>query len=127
MIELDHLILPVNDRARSVAFYTSILCLKHESDDGPFSILRVTPRFTIAIAPWGTDGGQHLAFAMAENEFDAAFDRLRVKGIAYGGSFSTVGCMQGPGEELGSQGMGKTIYFFDPDKHLIEIRHYGVS
>jgi hypothetical protein len=32
--------------------------------------------------------------------------------------------MKGPGDEAASRGMGKAVYFFDPDQHLIEIRHY---
>jgi hypothetical protein len=32
--------------------------------------------------------------------------------------------MQGPGDEPGSKGPGKAVYCFDPDRHLIEIRHY---
>jgi hypothetical protein len=31
--------------------------------------------------------------------------------------------MQGPGNEFGAHGMGAALYFFDPDQHLIEIRH----
>ena len=32
--------------------------------------------------------------------------------------------MKGPGEEFGAVGMGAALYLFDPDKHLIELRHY---
>jgi catechol 2,3-dioxygenase-like lactoylglutathione lyase family enzyme len=123
-IELDHIILAVNDRARSVAFYTDILGLRHDGDREPFSMVRVTPGFVIQIAQWGTNGGEHLAFAMSKGEFDRAFDRVKTAGIAYGDSFSTVGNMQGPGDEAAARGMGKAVYFFDPDKHLIEIRYY---
>ena len=35
--------------------------------------------------------------------------------------------MKGPGDEPGSRGDGKAVYFFDPDKHLIEIRHYELA
>ena len=123
-LELDHIILPVNDVARSVAFYTRVLGLGLEPPDEPFAVLRVTPSFVLLIAQYGTRGGEHLAFALSRAEFDAAFGRLDDAGIAYGDRFDTVGNMQGPSDEQGARGMGKAIYFFDPDRHLIEIRHY---
>ena len=126
-IELDHIILPVNDRARSIEFYTSILGLEHDRDREPFSMLRVTPNFVIQIAAWGTKGGEHLAFAMSKREFDEAFERVIKSGIPYGDRFDLVGNMRGPGDEAASRGMGKAVYFFDPDKHLLEIRHYEIA
>ena len=126
-VELDHIILAVNDRAESIDFYTSIIGLHHDGDREPFSMLRVTPGFAIQIAPWGTTGGGHLAFAMSKSEFDSAFDRVKSAGIQYGDRFDAVGNMKGPGDEVASRGMGKAIYFFDPNKHLIEIRHYELN
>ena len=38
-IQLDHLILAVNDRKKSVEFYVGILGLKYEGDREPFSAL----------------------------------------------------------------------------------------
>ncbi len=32
--------------------------------------------------------------------------------------------MKGPGDATGARGPGASLYFFDPNKHLIEIRHY---
>jgi catechol 2,3-dioxygenase-like lactoylglutathione lyase family enzyme len=123
-IALDHLILPVNDRAGSVAFYASILGLADEGVSEPFATLRVTAAFVILIAEWGTKGGEHLAFAMSKPEFDAAFARIKSAGIPYGDRFDAVGNNRGPGPETGAQGTGQALYFFDPDRHLIEIRHY---
>jgi len=123
-IQLDHLILHVNDRAASVAFYTRIMGFAYEGEREPFSVIRVTPDLTLQLAPWGTTGGTHLAFAMTRAEFDETFARVRAAGIAFGDSFHAVGNMQGPGDETGSRGPGKAVYVFDPDKHLIEIRHY---
>jgi catechol 2,3-dioxygenase-like lactoylglutathione lyase family enzyme len=124
-IELDHLILPVNDRARSKEFYGRILGFPHEADDGPFSMLRVGPGFMILIAEWGTKGAEHLAFSMSKQEFDEIFDRLKAASIPYGDSFDQVGNMKGPGKERGARGMAETLYFFDPDRHLLEVRHYA--
>jgi len=124
-VQLDHLILVVNDASASSAFYETILGFACEGQRGPFTVLRVTEGLTLQLAPWGTQGGEHLAFAMTQAEFDAAFGRVRAAGLPYGDSFHTVGNNQGPGDEDGSRGPGKAVYFFDPSKHLIEIRHYG--
>ncbi len=123
-ITLDHLILAVNDKDDSVAFYTEILGLTYEGQREPFSVVRVTPEFTLQLAPWGTGGNEHLAFAMSRAEFDKTFARIRAAGIPYGDSFHNVGNMRGPGDEVGSQGPGQAVYLLDPNKHLIEIRHY---
>jgi len=125
--QLDHIILRVNDRAASIEFYTSILGLAYEGEREPFSVIRVTPDLTLQLAPWGTQGGDHLAFAMTRSEFDGVFRRVIAAGLPYGDAFHAVGNMQGPGDEPGSRGPGKAVYFFDPSKHLIEIRHYETS
>ena len=124
MPQLDHIILNSNDLEKSIEFYTAILGLKYEGQREPFSVIRVTPHFVIQLAPWGTKGGEHLAFSMTRSEFEATFARIRAAGIEYGDSFHSVGNMRGPGEEGGAEGIGKALYFFDPSKHLIEIRHY---
>lgn len=125
--QLDHLILAVNDRAKSIEFYTRVLGLRYDGEREPFSVIRVTPDLVLQLAAWGTMGGQHLAFSMVHTEFDEVFQRVIDAGIEYGDSFHTVGNMRGPGDEPGARGPGKAIYFFDPSKHLIEIRHYETT
>lgn len=123
-MELDHVIVPVADREATIEFFTEILGCTYEGETDPFSVIRVTPSLTLQLAPWGTEGGMHLAFALPRAEFDAVFDRVRAAGIAYGDSFHAVGNMQGPGDEAGARGPGKAVYLFDPNRHLVEIRHY---
>jgi catechol 2,3-dioxygenase-like lactoylglutathione lyase family enzyme len=123
-MQLDHLILPVADLESTIEFFTTTLGCTYEGRREPFSVIRVTPELTLQLAPWGTEGGTHLAFALSRPEFEAVFERVKSAGIPYGDSFHTVGNMQGPGEEDGSRGMGRAVYFFDPNQHLIEIRHY---
>lgn len=122
--QLDHLILPVDDRAASIEFYTRILGFAHEGDREPFAVIRVGPELTLQLAAWGTTGGTHLAFALSRAEFDEVFARIRQAGIPYGDSFESVGNMRGPGDEVGARGPGKAVYVFDPSRHLIEVRHY---
>ncbi len=123
-VELDHMILPVNDTAQAIQFYTQVLGFAHEGERPPFSVVRVNPHFTLQLAPWGTTGGTHLAFAMTRAAFAEVFGRVRAAGIPYGDSAHAVGNMQGPGDEAGARGPGKAVYVFDPSKHLIEVRHY---
>lgn len=124
-LALDHLIVRVNDAAETVAFWTRILGATAEGEVGPFSVVRLSDSLTIQLAPWGTGGNEHFAFALAPDEFEQAFARIREAGIPYGDSFHDVGNMKGPGSEAGARGDGKAVYFFDPNKHLLEIRTYA--
>jgi len=123
-IQLDHIIVHVNNVEQTVAFWTDVMGVKSDGASGPFTILRITPELTFQLAPWGTQGGSHYAFALPNREFDAVFSIIKSKNIPYGDSYHTVGEQTGPGEEDGAKGLGKTIYFFDPNKHLLEIRTY---
>jgi catechol 2,3-dioxygenase-like lactoylglutathione lyase family enzyme len=122
-LRLDHLILPVNDLGASVEFYTRVLGFGHE-ERPPFITLRVTPDLVIQLAPWGTQGGEHLAFALERSEFDRVLRRVREAGIEYGDAFDAVGNMRGPGRADGAHGATCSLYFFDPNRHLIEIAYY---
>lgn len=124
---LDHLILPVNDLEASLRFYTEVLGLTYMGEREPFSVVRITPACTIQLAPWGTPGGGHLAFAMTQDEFENAFRRIREAGLEYGDSFDSVGNMKGPGEAEGARGSTRSLYCFDPSKHLIELAYYEGS
>ena len=124
MATIDHIILNVNEIASSVDFYVKVLGFELEGEDGPFTVVRVSNDFTLQLAPWGTSGNEHLAFALSREAFDNAFARVKAKGIPYGDSYHAVGNNLGPGEEAGAKGLGPTLYLNDPSKHLIEIRTY---
>ncbi|SRR6266436_98322 len=124
MTTIDHLILNVNEVPTSVDFYVNVLGFELEGNDGPFTVIRVSEDFTLQLAPSGTEGNQHLAFAMSREAFDTAFTLVKEKGIPYGDSFHSVGTNSGPGIESGAKGPAPTLYMNDPNKHLIEIRTY---
>ena len=124
MAAIDHLILNVNEVESSVDFYVNILGFELEGEDGPFTVIRVNETFTLQLAPWGTGGNEHLAFALSREAFDDAFARVKEKGIPFGDSFHSVGNNSGPGVESGARGPAPTLYMNDPNNHLIEIRTY---
>jgi catechol 2,3-dioxygenase-like lactoylglutathione lyase family enzyme len=124
MATLDHLILKVNDLETSVAFYTGVLGFAPMGTDGPFTVVRAGTDFQIQIAPWSTPGMEHYAFAVSKAEFEEIFRRIKAANIAYGPTFDSVGVNTGPGEESGARGLAPTLYFNDPNNHLLEIRTY---
>jgi len=124
MTKLDHIILKVNELDASVAFYTQIMGFSNAGTDGPFVVVRVADDFQMQLAPWGTPGFEHYAFAVSKADFDAIFERVKTAGIEYGPSFDSVGSNTGPGLETGARGEAPTLYFNDPNRHLIEIRAY---
>ena len=127
MPTLDHLILKVNDLDESIRFYTNILGFTAEGMDGPFAILRVSPDCQLQLAPWGTPGFEHYAFAVSKLEFDAIFSRIKIAQIPFGPTFDSVGVNTGPGSESGARGLAPTLYFNDPNHHLLEIRTYDIQ
>ena len=124
MATIDHLILNVNEIPASVEFYVKILGFKLEGEDGPFTVIRVSDDFTLQVAPWGTKGNEHYAFALSRPEFDATFARIKQAQIPFGDSYHSVGNNTGPGNETGARGAAPTLYLNDPSNHLIEIRTY---
>lgn len=124
MVAIDHIILNVNNIDESVAFYIDVMGFTSEGQDGPFTVMRVSSDFTLQLAPWGTKGNEHYAFALSKPDFDACFERIKEGNIPYGDSFHSVGNNSGPGNETGARGPAPTLYFFDPNHHLLEIRTY---
>jgi catechol 2,3-dioxygenase-like lactoylglutathione lyase family enzyme len=124
MAIIDHVIIKVNDVQASLAFYTGVLGFAAEGQDGPFTVLRAGPELQIQLAPWGTPGFEHYAFAVSKADFDAIYGRIKAADIAHGPTFDSVGANTGPGEESGARGRAPTLYFNDPNRHLLEIRTY---
>jgi catechol 2,3-dioxygenase-like lactoylglutathione lyase family enzyme len=125
MAALDHLILKVNDLDASVRFYVDVMGFTLVGQDGPFTVIKAGPDCQLQLAPWGTPGLEHYAFAVTPGDFEAIFARVRAAGLGYGPTFDAVGSNTGPGSEVGARGAAPTLYFNDPNRHLIEIRTYG--
>ena len=119
-IALDHLILSVHDVETSVRFYYKILGFKYE----PVALVRISPTLVLQLLQQPPQTSQHLAFSMTGPEFDETLGRIKAAGVPYGDNFDTVGTMTGPGVSHGSRKNGQSIYFRDPDGHMLEIMHY---
>ena len=72
--------------------------------------------------------------AVAAEEFDAIFERIKQAGIRYGNATDGFGetgnlvgdglNMKGPDIEPGARGEGRSLYFGDPSGHSVEIMTY---
>ncbi|MDY0747725.1 VOC family protein [Paucibacter sp. R3-3] len=127
MAQLDHIIVKVNDLQASVEFYGGLMGFACEGTDGPSTIMRVGQDCLLQLAPWGTSGFEHYAFAVSAAEFEQIVGRIKAANRDHGPTFDTVGVNTSLGNERGARGEAPTLYFNDPNKHLIEIRTYPGS
>jgi catechol 2,3-dioxygenase-like lactoylglutathione lyase family enzyme len=115
-IELNHTIVGATDKQASARFLADILGLPVGEDVGPFTPVRLANGVTLDYMDRAQVAAQHYAFLVGEDEFDAAFDRIRAAGLPY---FADPGFQQ-PGE-INTRWDGRGVYFHDPDGHSMEI------
>jgi catechol 2,3-dioxygenase-like lactoylglutathione lyase family enzyme len=122
-VQLNHTIVSCHDQRRSAAFLTGILGLPAATRFGHFLVVQADNGVSLDFAETSGDiTSQHYAFLVGEEEFDAAFGRIREQGLAYWAD---------PGQTragaVSDRDGGRGLYFEDPDGHLLEIitRPYG--
>jgi extradiol dioxygenase family protein len=123
-IELNHTIVHARDNRKSAEFLAHILGLTVGAEWGPFIPVSTSNGVTLdfATAAAGDIVMQHYAFLVSDEEFDAAFARIRQAEIRYYADphLKQVG-------EINHHHGGRGLYFLDPAGHGMEIitRPYG--
>ena len=119
-VQLNHTIIPVQDKEVSARFLAEILGLEAPRAFGPFMCIETANGVSLDYDDrWGPGHG-HYAFLVTEEEFDAIFSRIQERGIRYWAD---------PGHQregvLNDHGRG--FYFEDPSGHNMEVltRAYG--
>jgi catechol 2,3-dioxygenase-like lactoylglutathione lyase family enzyme len=122
-VQLNHTIVSCRDQQRSAAFLSEILGLPPATRFGHFLVVEADNAVSLDFAESsGEITAQHYAFLMGEDEFDAAFGRIRDRGLTYWAD---------PGKSrpraINHNDGGRGLYFDDPDGHRLEIitRPYG--
>jgi catechol 2,3-dioxygenase-like lactoylglutathione lyase family enzyme len=122
-VQLNHTIVACRDQQRSAAFLTEMLGLPTATRFGHFLVVQADNNVSLDFSQTsGEITGQHYAFLVSEEEFDASFGRIRERGLTYWAD---------PGQarrgEINTRDGGRGLYFEDPDGHLLEIltRPYG--
>ena len=126
-IRLDHTIVPAKDKAAAAAFFAEIFGLAVKPEPGHFAQVQINESLTFDFADereaWGGPGfdpaigrSLHFAFHVSDEEFDAIFERVKARGIAYGS-----GPYHHTDGKLYSRRGGRGVYFEDLSGHLLEI------
>jgi catechol 2,3-dioxygenase-like lactoylglutathione lyase family enzyme len=122
-VQLNHTIVACRNQQRSASFLTDILGLPPATRFGPFLVVQADNGVSLDFAETGQPiTSQHYAFLVGDEEFTAAFDRIRGQGLTY---WAEPGRKQ-PGT-INHRDGGNGLYFEDPDGHMMEIltRPYG--
>ena len=127
--EMDHIVLRVKDVDVSLQFYTETLGMKAErveqwqKGEVRFPSARLNDDtiidfFAADQEPIGREGARNQDhFCMVIEPTD--MDELKSKFEALG-----VDIQAGPGKRWGSHGDGISLYVYDPDDNVVELRHY---
>ncbi|MEU6310943.1 VOC family protein [Streptomyces sp. NPDC047014] len=123
-VQLNHTIIHSRDAREAAAFLADVLGLEAGPQTGPFIPVETANGVTLdfATVPPETITPQHYAFLISEEEFDAAFAKIRSAGVDYFADPQR----KHPGEINHHDG-GRGVYFMDPTGHAMEIitRPYG--
>lgn len=115
-VRFDHTIIPARDKQRSARFFTWVFGLPEPAEAGFFLEVRLSDGRIFEFAePPVEFPGQHFAFLVDDETFDAVMGRLRSEGVEYWADPQ----MRRPGEINTNHG-GRGVYFDDPDGHHFE-------
>jgi extradiol dioxygenase family protein len=129
---MDHIVLNVEDDETMIAFYSEVLRLpterleEYRAGEVPFASLRLNEDTIIDLFPkklWektalrgeGRENLNHFCITVTKADWEELIKRLETRSIQI---------ERGPIRLWGAQGIGTSIYFRDPEKNLIEARHY---
>ena len=127
--EMDHIVLRVKDVETSLKFYTETLGLKPERIEEwragkiRFPSARINADTIIDLfasdqEPIDKDGVKnqdHYCMVIEKTDMEELKSKFEEMGV---------GIQAGPGQRWGSHGDGTSLYIYDPDYNVVELRHY---
>jgi len=127
--ELDHIVLRVRDVETSLRFYTQLLGLQPERVEQwragkiRFPSARLNADTIIDFfgsdqSPIGREGNRN------QDHFCLVIEPTDMAQLKESFESLGVGIQAGPGQRWGSHGDGISLYIYDPDDNVVELRHY---
>jgi catechol 2,3-dioxygenase-like lactoylglutathione lyase family enzyme len=117
-VQFNHTIIWCTDQRQSAAFLTGILGRPAAGHRSHFLVMPVDNGVLLDFAEAdGEISPQHYAFLVGDEEFDAAYGRIREQSVAHWAD-----PYQTQSGTVNRYGGGRGVYFEDPDGHLIELR-----
>jgi catechol 2,3-dioxygenase-like lactoylglutathione lyase family enzyme len=127
--EMDHIVLRVKDVETSLRFYTELLGLKPErieqwrAGEVRFPSARLNSDtiidfFATDQQPIGKNGARnqdHFCMVIEPTDMEELKSRFEALGVEI---------QAGPGKRWGAHGDGISLYIYDPDDNVVELRHY---
>ena len=124
-IQLNHTVVWCRDQKKSAEFLAEILGRPEPKRFMHFLVVELDNGVSLDfMEAEGKIGGQHYAFLISDQEFDAVFGRIRERGLDYWADPART-----LPKEINHHFGGRGVYFPDPDGHLLEVitRPYGSS
>jgi catechol 2,3-dioxygenase-like lactoylglutathione lyase family enzyme len=116
-VELNHTIVPAHDPKASARFLADILGLPVDPPVAHFTPVTLANGVTLDFDHSDDVHENHYAFQVSDEEFGAAFGRIKDAGITY---YADPACKQA-GQVYGGKNGRRGTYFRDPNGHLMEI------
>lgn len=115
-MELNHTIVPSNDKEAAARFFAEIMGLTYKGMTGHFAPVVVNDSLTMDFDDAREFRSHHYAFKVTDDEFDGIFSRIKAKGVTYGsGPFAS------DNGEINNWNGGRGFYWRDIDGHLLEV------
>jgi extradiol dioxygenase family protein len=116
-IMLDHTIVPARDKVASARHFAELFGLAAGDPVGPFAPVQINESLTFDFDDRRPFEIHHYAFHLSDAEFDAIFERVKARGLAYGSDPYDQENMR-----VREHNGGRTVYFKELNGHLLEIR-----
>ena len=127
--EMDHIVLRVKDVEASMKFYVEVLGLQPERVDQwkagevRFPSARLNADTIIdffasdqeTIGREGVKNQDHYCMVIEKTDMEELKSKFEAMGVDI---------QAGPGKRWGSHGDGISLYIYDPDNNVVELRHY---